>query len=710
MECCLMLTDNITTLYQLLPTVYRQRDLEQNLPLQALLSLLEQELKRVEQDISNTYNNAFIETCEPWVVPYIADLLGIPGLDDAQRIIFSQKARVANTIRYRRRKGQGAVIERIIRDVTGWYAKVVEYFRYIGITQHMQFIRQGQGTTAHIRDLNAMESLNGPFDRNAHTADFRDPEMQGGKYNIPNIGLFIWRLQSFPIRNATAFEIDENNFTFHPLGQDMQLFNRPQVLLDLAQTADEVHLPVKLRHGALSEDLKNYNEIYGEFVNAQPDNSDYYGPEKSFYLIKVNVDNTQTPIKPGELVALDLSQSRQPPAGKVGVDVKLGRIVFPENEEPKNLIVHYHYGFSSEIGGGPYNRKETLTQPVENVQYSTVAKNGEAGHTTILGAINEANGVNGSGVVQILDSEIYEDEEVIDTIDLTRSLIIEAADGQRPVLSIQDTTTIQTSAEEISLDINGLIIEGQFEFQGKLQANFLHTTLIPRADKASIVYDNTNPDDNVINVNIDRCIIGAIYLPANSDLTIHDSVIDGLGEAAIAADKDSLESGARCTIERSTILGTTKVREMFLASETIFTEKVHVDRQQIGCFRYCNVPQGSVTSERFRCQPDLEFPVLAKQRANELGVNSLDVLPKSEQAIEEGLIYEALKPRFTSTQYGDPEYAQLAENCHIAISTGAEDSSEMGVFQHLKQPQRLSNINDILAEYLPFGLKVSVNI
>ena len=38
------------------------------------------------------------------------------------------------------------------------------------------------------------------------------------------------------------------------------------------------------------------------------------------------------------------------------------------------------------------------------------------------------------------------------------------------------------------------------------------------------------------------------------------------------------------------------------------------------------------------------------------------------------------------------------------IQTGAEDGSEMGVYCHLKQPQRLDNLRLRLEEYLPFGL------
>ena len=67
-----------------------------------------------------------------------------------------------------------------------------------------------------------------------------------------------------------------------------------------------------------------------------------------------------------------------------------------------------------------------------------------------------------------------------------------------------------------------------------------------------------------------------------------------------------------------------------------------------------------------------------------------------------------LKPTFTSTQYGQPGYAQLAQVCPPQIRTGAEDGAEMGVFSYLVQPQREANLRASLDEYLPFGLEAGI--
>src|SRR5215218_1169990 len=70
-------------LYELLPAVYRQRDVEQGRPLQALLRVISEQVDFVEDDISQLYENLFVETCQEWVVPYIGDLIGYRPVHEA---------------------------------------------------------------------------------------------------------------------------------------------------------------------------------------------------------------------------------------------------------------------------------------------------------------------------------------------------------------------------------------------------------------------------------------------------------------------------------------------------------------------------------------------------------------------------------------------------------------------------------------------------
>lgn len=68
--------ERIDRLYELLPVVYRQRDSLQGFPLRDLLRVIAEQVLRIEDDITQLYDDWFIETCRDWVVPYIADLAG----------------------------------------------------------------------------------------------------------------------------------------------------------------------------------------------------------------------------------------------------------------------------------------------------------------------------------------------------------------------------------------------------------------------------------------------------------------------------------------------------------------------------------------------------------------------------------------------------------------------------------------------------------
>ena len=110
-------------------------------PLRALLGVIEAELDRVEGDIDQLYDDWFIETCEEWVVPYIGDLLGVPGLHPLDVAGLSLRSYVANTLRYRRRKGTASVLEQLAHDVTGWPAHAVEFFRLLATAGQMNYPR-----------------------------------------------------------------------------------------------------------------------------------------------------------------------------------------------------------------------------------------------------------------------------------------------------------------------------------------------------------------------------------------------------------------------------------------------------------------------------------------------------------------------------------------------------------------------------------------
>jgi hypothetical protein len=776
----------------LLPSIYRIRDAERGEALRALLAVIEAEMQAVEDDISGLYDDWFIETCADWVIPYIGQTLGVRTLHNVQSVSgFTLRAYVANTLAYRRRKGTPAVLEQIAQDITGWRARAVEFFQLLSTTQHMNHIRLDHPAILDLRDPNKLELLEGPFQSAAHTVDVRRINSENGWYNIPNVGLFLYRLQSYLTTEASPR--GDGLYHFSPLGHDTPLFHVPEPEGEITRLAEETNVPTPIRRLALYLDLLSYvEENETKSPEDRPKNSQYYGPNRG---INVVVNDEMVP--PINVVGRDLSGWNRPPAGKIAIDPVNGRLAFADGEDPgqNHVLVSHAYGFSADLGGGPYERFQYLTDPGQATKTIYVAKNASVNTLqTLQQAMSEwrswgrpncviqvqDNGVYGGNLdislpgnsisfsvsadskpfkielaqgavsddlrlefqsksvalsqnvrVEKVDEEredlwllIDDDQEQSYRIESIKNdlyvesqswLVIQAANRVRPDVRQVGNMTI-SGPEDASITLNGLLIEGAIELSGDLTLTLKHSTLVPGIrlrengqpqfpDRDSIIVADPVTDNYPL-VIIDHCIVGSIRLPEEArGLVVADSIIDachvgGILQTAIAGDDAAATPGPATTLERVTVFGRVKVRQLDLASEVIFTDKVTTVRRQVGCVRFSYVPDGSRTPRRFHCQLDLALA----HYAEELGKNSADDLTAEQKE----LVLARLKPRFTSEHYGDPGYAQLSHLCAEEIRTGAEDGSEMGAFEHLKQPQREANLRTALEEYLPFGLEAGL--
>jgi hypothetical protein len=714
-------------LYNLLPTVYQQLDLAQGQPLRALLGIMQQEYDGVEADITSVYNDLFIETCDSWAIPYIADLLGIE-FEDTQSLTINQRARVANSLSYRSRKGEASVLEQIIYDVTGWYVHVVEFFQYLGITQSVQHLRPNQGMTALIRNVPGMALLNGPFDPNAHTVEVLNLSSRQPKYAVNLAGIFVWRLTSYPITSPalavtlndqgqavplTATDTPTGYYTFSPLALDLPLYNAPQPLAAVGERTQAVNLPIALQPEVVATDIEQASAA-GLEVSA------YYGPSQAFYIQTV-ASGDSTPVPVDTILITDLTQWTSPPAGQIAVDVNLGRIVVPADEIPaEGLQVSYSYAFSADLGGGPYSRQDTLVPTPPDIIVSATTPSETSGAiyvNTLAEALENLPNLSNQPAVLIefQDSGIYQEaitnnDGTIAPFDLTfpsgvQTITIQAADGVRPTVYIQGqdgsgqaNTLINVIPNTLvpTLSINGLLINGGLAFAGNLTVQLEHMTLVPTADSASVSVIS-GVDVGNLNVNIDSSILGALRLPkVMGSLSISNSIVDSVTNtnAALSAD-DNDDSGPSSQFSCVTVFGAVYVHVLTLASDSIFTGDVLVDNTQTGCMRYCSLPANtSVTPQRFRCQPDFGLQQWAA------------ATPADEQTgANQFLVQQSLIPQFTSVTYGQPGYAQLSPYTSTAITTGAENGTEMGVFQSLNQPQQVANVTQLLQEYLPAGIQ-----
>lgn len=669
---------DVEEIYKLLPAIYRLRDARADGepgPIKALLEVIAREVAVLEEDLAQLYDDQFIETCAEWVVPYIGDLLGARGVHRVSRATFSQRAYIANIIGYRRRKGTAAMLEQLAHDVTGWAANVMEFFQLLATTQHLNHIRRDNLATASLREWEPLERLNTPFDRMAHTADVRRIDSRRGRFNLPNIGIFLWRLDARAATGSSAFKVDSRRFMFSPLGNNTPLFTLPETEDTITHLAQPINVPAPISRRVLDEYLE-----------------DYYGKSKS---IRITIDGDQVPDPTlnekvaDRITVCDLSDTddgsgqmiwAHMPNKKIAIDPALGRVAFPKAIGTKDIRVTFHYGFSAEMGGGEYPRGASFSTELDTV---TQVNSSIAAIQTALDTLG------GNGGVEINSNTRYKG-----TLTLTPAAgqIIElrAADGYRPTLALTNAIDIN-AGDDAEVTFNGLLISGELKVTGKLRALRLrHCTLVPGL---SLTIDGepktpTATSLRVINakgastiIELDHCITGPLVLPPSvAELTVRDSIIDAQANTsfAIAAASNGKQPGPPTTIERATIIGAVYVKELALASDTIFTGRVTSARKQTGCVRFSFVPAGSQTPRRYECQP-----------------------PDAGNA-------KGITPRFNSRQYSEPNYCQLSQRCAAEIRSGASDGAEMGAFHDLFQPQRESNLRSRLDEYLRFGLEAGI--
>jgi hypothetical protein len=684
-------------LYALLPAIYRIRDEQQGHPLQALVALIAREFEALEEDVEQLYDDQFIETASTWVAPYIGDLIGYRSLRGVTASIASPRAEVANTIGYRRRKGTAAMLEQLARDVTDWPARAVEFFEQLATTQYTNHIRLYAPATADLRSTLRMRQRGGAFNAVAHTAEMRRPEKGSGRYNIPNIGIFLWRLQPFALSNipltADPGDPTGRRFRFNPLGADQPLFRLPVTETVISHIAESTNVPDPIDLQLMARALK------ASLIDPTVPND--YGPDDSVVLLRPDADPTKppVPIDAADICVCDLRDVTGGWAHETGVDAdtiaidpRLGRVVLGANITTP-ILATYHYGFSRPIGGGEYERD--LDGASAAVQRT--ARGSEALQPHL-------DAIAGGGRLVIEDSLTYTETPVFTVNDVTGAglagleVVITVRNGARPVIASGGAIVLDIGARG-RLVLEGLVISG-----GELQIAaapdeeprelvLRHCTLVPglRLNPDGSAVSAGAPSVSVANpfasITLEQCIVGPLQVDTDATVTLVDCMVD-----AGAAEKVAYEGivtgrpGGDMTIRDSTVIGKLHVKRMVLASNVIFFSRlalgdgwmapVWVERKQEGCVRFSFVPVGSLVPKRFRCVPDDAHP---------------NVLP-----------------HFTSLRYGDPGYAQLRSATDLSIREGADDGGEMGVMHPLYQPQREANLRIRLDEFLRFGLHAGI--
>ncbi|MCX4245558.1 hypothetical protein [Paraliomyxa miuraensis] len=409
--------------------------------------------------------------------------------------------------------------------------------------------------------------------------------------------------------------------------------------------------------------------------------------------IEVSVSGDAVPTQ--EIHAADLwDRTCQPlPTGELArllVDPHLGRFATVPVDEPADAepsVLRYVYGFSADIGAGPYSRPEPVL----------------TARVAVGGMVPDGGVLQGDGLT-FADNRSY--DLFIRSTEPIGDARLQAEVQRRPYVRLRGDEDNPSGANLLPLgEGQTFVIDGGWygpagpDESSPAVVDFVIEGLPPAADtdvvdfeRVEIRYATLDPGGlrgdgiripalrlrvrgQVRKLVVRRSITGPIAVIRDAgaelanveEIVICDSIIDGRA----APDEPAIDSDfATVRIESSTIIGDIRAHELH-ASNTIVVGVVRVINNQAGCFRF----SASVPGDDGRLPPRFR-----------------DVLAAIPPAY------------FGSLRFGDPRYTQLSSVAPPEIAKGAEDGSQMGAFAHLLEPIRLQSVQAKLDEYGPLGM------
>lgn len=489
-------------LYERLPEIYRIRDAEQTPPgqLRAFLAAVENAFGALHEDIEALYQNLFIDTCDPWVIPYLADLLGTSHLKGDT---WTLRADVADTIALRRRKGTMGAIERLAADLTGWPCRAVELFPSLAWHQHLNHQRPDRGGlpaygdagidrfavrrggTVTLRDPAMLSLLDTPFDPFAHSPDVKRADDGMVHWNLPNLAVYLWRLEAYRIPLAvplakgwtdlgasTAVPLARYalRFDLDPLDRPVRLFNTyrqpPLSAAGQVQTLtapDAVPCPIldaRLTSGSAAGNPAAYVSIdrYDDSTSP-PTGLDLGDAGLQLYLPDDFVLDGVWTFRGDNLCAWETGLRRPLRDHEIVIDPDIGRLLFGLSTDTQRqalmesggsggfvslLYAGYTYGAVGPVGAHPISRAIAAAEFGDTPTQIRLVPS--SSWPTLADALSGLDTAGQAVVVEIQDSVVHDldpasltgirTEFGVAALLLGRSLVIRANGGQRPLIRL----------------------------------------------------------------------------------------------------------------------------------------------------------------------------------------------------------------------------------------------------------------------------------
>ncbi|MGD1865947.1 MAG: hypothetical protein ACFB0D_15465 [Phormidesmis sp.] len=640
-----------------------------------------------------------------------------------------------------------------------------------------------RGGTIPVRDPALLSLLNTPFSPFTHTADVKPVVQQRRstlvdrvRYNLPNLAIFLWRLAAYRVTVSPPVirdVIDNSAGTgasfvvradIHPLGEPVQLFNTsrfdPAVMPPVVSQLDQTPGPIpmaRLSEASPAGAPEQYVSIetYDPARLADPELTlleridisetglQLHLPEPAFTnRIWPSLDlpaNLQWTIRGENLCGWEAGLARPLENNEVAVDASTGRLVVGVATEEEaealstGLLVTYTYGAVGPVGSHPISRSpipdEWQGQAV--AQQSVNFHNDPSGLQNALADIEEAEAPI---VIEIQDSMLHPlDLSVIarpleesggPNLLINRSLIIRAADGQRPIVQLTQPLRIrptrifdpdQETQEEIDAIVSRLTVrlEGLYLTRGEsfpeseplIARAALHSlelvdcTLDPggsqqlNGDRTPIQtalrlenfygFIAGGNDENAFKqtpeIHLNRSVSGPLLIDTRYTLFLTESVLDagkGVGETpeesfAVAGlgELPAARWGPLTVVSGLTVFGRMRVDEI-RGKGGIWVHDLEVQNNQKGC---------------------LKFSYFS-------GVG--DRLPQNHGCVTGN----DARLRFRSEFFGQSAYAQLANTADFRIRDRGPGDNAMGAFGFLQEAHKWRNLLIRYREFMPVGI------
>jgi hypothetical protein len=190
---------------------------------------------------------------------------------------------------------------------------------------------------------------------------------------------------------------------------------------------------------------------------------------------------------------------------------------------------------------------------------------------------------------------------------------------------------------------------------------------------------------NAVALTANNTILGGMLSNPLATVSLTNCIVDATdpGSTAYDATTDDGSGGAALTMNGCTVVGRVHASVLQYVTDCIFwasddptgTSGLVADRRQQGCVRFSFLPFRAVVPAQYECVPQTVAGVF---------------------------------PVFVTRRYGQPGYLKLMACTDNSIRRGADDGSEMGAYHFVMAPQRESDLQIRLQEYVPVGMEFGI--